>query len=350
MFVAVWGPSGRCGRAGGVEAFERRDVDAVLALADPDIEFHAVTGELLGREEPYRGHDGIRDYFTDEAGLWDELRITVSEAQTTQRRHSRHGSGLGSVGSSAGRQLGRLDLAGEGGADHPRPGLPHAVPRTRPPARLTTSGERRITLRCPYLADYQHQNVRDAALRGPRMPRASGGPVYGEGWGSPPLHLGGQFPPLGLRLWCTCAGARVGPASQPPSRAAASSAPSHVLRGSNGRSSPGTVGTVGAGLRWWPSGLAPRCGVAAPRSSVSGGGDSSGLLGRRLLRRLLAGFAVAAASAAEEAGLAVALADRLSGDQLRQRQRGRGDHESQDGGERDDLRVDAPPAAPRSGR
>ena len=48
-------------------AFAARDLEAVLALSAPDIEFTAVTGEHAGRTEPYRGHDGMREYFRDVA-------------------------------------------------------------------------------------------------------------------------------------------------------------------------------------------------------------------------------------------------------------------------------------------
>ena len=57
-------------------AFAARDLDRVLALADPDIEFIAVTGEHAGRTDPYRGHDGMRQYFRDVAAVWEELRLT----------------------------------------------------------------------------------------------------------------------------------------------------------------------------------------------------------------------------------------------------------------------------------
>ena len=46
-------------------AFADRDLEAVLGLAAPDIEFAAVTGEHAGRTEPYRGHAGMRQYFRD---------------------------------------------------------------------------------------------------------------------------------------------------------------------------------------------------------------------------------------------------------------------------------------------
>jgi uncharacterized protein len=61
------------------EAFAERDVEGVLAHAHSDIELRPVTGEMAGREEPYRGHDGIREYFRDVASLWDELRIVPGE-------------------------------------------------------------------------------------------------------------------------------------------------------------------------------------------------------------------------------------------------------------------------------
>ena len=60
-------------------AFAARDLQAVLALSDPDIEFTAVTGEHAGRTEPYRGHDGMRQYFRDVAEVWEELRLTPRE-------------------------------------------------------------------------------------------------------------------------------------------------------------------------------------------------------------------------------------------------------------------------------
>jgi ketosteroid isomerase-like protein len=60
-------------------AFAERDLDGVLALADPDIEFTAVTGEHAGRTDPYRGHEGMRQYFRDVASVWEELRLTPRE-------------------------------------------------------------------------------------------------------------------------------------------------------------------------------------------------------------------------------------------------------------------------------
>ena len=61
------------------EAFTERDVEGVVACVDRDVEFSAVTGDHAGRTEPYRGHDGIRQYFRDVAEVWDELRIVPSD-------------------------------------------------------------------------------------------------------------------------------------------------------------------------------------------------------------------------------------------------------------------------------
>src|SRR3954470_17587932 len=61
------------------EAFSRRDVAALLALADADIVFRPATGRLAGRDEPYRGHDGMRAYLEDVARVWEELRAEPDE-------------------------------------------------------------------------------------------------------------------------------------------------------------------------------------------------------------------------------------------------------------------------------
>jgi ketosteroid isomerase-like protein len=57
-------------------AFAERDVESVLELLDPEIEFTPVTADFAGRTEPYRGHAGIREYFRDVALVWDDIRLT----------------------------------------------------------------------------------------------------------------------------------------------------------------------------------------------------------------------------------------------------------------------------------
>ena len=64
-------------------AFTEHDVEGVLAHADADMVFSPVTGDYAGRTEPYRGHDGLRQYFRDVAVVWDDLRIVPGEFRQT---------------------------------------------------------------------------------------------------------------------------------------------------------------------------------------------------------------------------------------------------------------------------
>jgi ketosteroid isomerase-like protein len=59
--------------------FAARDMERVEAVLDPDAVFVALTGGIIGRTEPYRGHDGMREYFRDVARVWDELVLTPRE-------------------------------------------------------------------------------------------------------------------------------------------------------------------------------------------------------------------------------------------------------------------------------
>ena len=55
-------------------AITRCDVDAALAVCDPEVEFLSVLA-VDGR--PYVGHAGIRRYFDDIASAWEEWRVDV---------------------------------------------------------------------------------------------------------------------------------------------------------------------------------------------------------------------------------------------------------------------------------
>ena len=63
-------------------AFAERDVEGVIALAAPDCELHVDgTARVLARSGPYRGHDGVREYFADVARAWDELRLHADDVR-----------------------------------------------------------------------------------------------------------------------------------------------------------------------------------------------------------------------------------------------------------------------------
>jgi ketosteroid isomerase-like protein len=62
------------------EAFERRDVEAALAFVSEELEFlPGGTAARAGRTEPYRGRDGVRQYFADASRVWDDLTIRADD-------------------------------------------------------------------------------------------------------------------------------------------------------------------------------------------------------------------------------------------------------------------------------
>ena len=64
------------------EGFNRRDETCIVELCDPSMEFFpAVTAEAVGREAPYGGEAGLRDYLADVATVWEELQITPAEVE-----------------------------------------------------------------------------------------------------------------------------------------------------------------------------------------------------------------------------------------------------------------------------
>ena len=56
-------------------AFAERDLERLRELAVPDVEISTVTGLVAGREEPYRGLDGIEAYLDDVRSMWDEIEL-----------------------------------------------------------------------------------------------------------------------------------------------------------------------------------------------------------------------------------------------------------------------------------
>jgi ketosteroid isomerase-like protein len=62
-----------------IEAFNARDVEALIGYCDPNIEFHSMFA-AVGAVTVYRGHDGIRSWHRDFEDVWgDEIR---NEPQT----------------------------------------------------------------------------------------------------------------------------------------------------------------------------------------------------------------------------------------------------------------------------
>jgi ketosteroid isomerase-like protein len=62
------------------DAFERRDLDAMLVHLSDDCELHLEgTARLAGRHGPYRGHEGMRQYLADVDRLWEDLILHAAD-------------------------------------------------------------------------------------------------------------------------------------------------------------------------------------------------------------------------------------------------------------------------------
>ena len=57
-------------------AFNARDEERLRELADPEFVWDAPTAALAGRDGPYRGYAGLREYLEDVDKLWDEMKAT----------------------------------------------------------------------------------------------------------------------------------------------------------------------------------------------------------------------------------------------------------------------------------
>ena len=83
-----------------VDAFNRRDVDAFLALCDPDVELTSRLLEVDGGD-PYRGHDGVRTWWENLLALASDYSAEIDELRdhgevTIMHLHVRgHGTGSG---------------------------------------------------------------------------------------------------------------------------------------------------------------------------------------------------------------------------------------------------------------
>jgi ketosteroid isomerase-like protein len=61
-------------------AFAQRDVEAALAHVAEDCELHVEgTARAAGRTGPYRGHEGMREYFADVGRVWDRLELHADD-------------------------------------------------------------------------------------------------------------------------------------------------------------------------------------------------------------------------------------------------------------------------------
>jgi ketosteroid isomerase-like protein len=66
------------------DAFARRDLEGALEHVAEDLTFSPQgTAQLIGRSEPYRGSEGLRQYFADVARVWDDLTLHATDIRAT---------------------------------------------------------------------------------------------------------------------------------------------------------------------------------------------------------------------------------------------------------------------------
>jgi ketosteroid isomerase-like protein len=79
------------------DAFNRRDLDAFLALCDPEVEFISYLAQVEGGE-PYRGHDGVRGWWERLLAVYPDFRAEIEDARDlgdrTLTRLRVHGRGV----------------------------------------------------------------------------------------------------------------------------------------------------------------------------------------------------------------------------------------------------------------
>src|SRR5436190_17119303 len=71
----------------GIEAINSQDVQALLPLLDPAIEWHMAIQALVGGEAAvYHGHDGVREYFRDMDGAFAKVELDYPDIRDLGER------------------------------------------------------------------------------------------------------------------------------------------------------------------------------------------------------------------------------------------------------------------------
>lgn len=70
---------------GGVEAFRRGDLDAVLELLDPEIEVYMPSD--LANAGTYHGHDRYRQWLSQWLEAWDDFDLELDDVEAVGRTH-----------------------------------------------------------------------------------------------------------------------------------------------------------------------------------------------------------------------------------------------------------------------
>jgi len=89
----------------GIEVYNRGDVEALLALLDPAIEWHmALQAALGGGAAIYHGHEGVREYLRDMDEAFAEVHLDFSDIRDLDDRILAVGS-FHTVGRGSGAEI-----------------------------------------------------------------------------------------------------------------------------------------------------------------------------------------------------------------------------------------------------
>ena len=69
----------------GYEAWNRSDLDGLLAMLAPDVEF-LTTGLFVGQDHVYSGHDGFKKFWREFRGTWQSIHLTINELRDCDDR------------------------------------------------------------------------------------------------------------------------------------------------------------------------------------------------------------------------------------------------------------------------
>ena len=88
----------------GLDAYNRRDIDALLEELDPEVEWHPALAVLLGGGQTvFRGHEGVRESIREEDDALAVYQPEVSEIRDLGPRSSRSDASAPVVGRAESR-------------------------------------------------------------------------------------------------------------------------------------------------------------------------------------------------------------------------------------------------------
>jgi ketosteroid isomerase-like protein len=92
------------------EAWNRSDLDGVLGVLGPDLEF-VTTGLFVGQDHVYSGHDGFKKFWRDFRDTWQSLDLIINELRDCDKR-------VVALVTFEGRGRGGLEVRRQTGAVH----------------------------------------------------------------------------------------------------------------------------------------------------------------------------------------------------------------------------------------